>query len=147
MCFNLYCCGVKWMDSICFVVFHCLLLRFERMLISACLTFGFWLCVGLLRSMNDACAVIYHGCFKVPHFNTSLDIFHNRISRTPKELQQAMINNAPWSRCKHHRFDSQFRSLVFELLCVQPSLAIPLDDMESIQLAWSMVRKCMMVMD
>ena len=129
------------MDSICFVVFHCLLLRFERMLISACLTFGFWLCVGLLRSMNDTCAVIYHGCFTVSHFCSSFHIIHNSISRTPEELQRAMIYNAPWRPSKHRRFDPQFRSLFFELLSVQQSLAIPLDDMEGIQLAWSMVRK------
>ena len=56
-----------------------------------------------------------------------------------------MINNAPWSRSKHRRFDPQFRSLVFELLCVQHSLAIPMDDMEGIVLAWSMVRKFKMI--
>ena len=58
-----------------------------------------------------------------------------------------MISNAPWSRCKHRRFDPQFRSLVFELLCIQQSLAIPLEVMESIVLAWSMVRKYKMVIE
>ena len=66
---------------------------------------------------------------------------HSKISRTPEELQRAMINYAPWSRSKHCRFDPQFRSLVFELLCVQQSLAIPMDDMEGIVSAWSMVQK------
>ena len=52
-----------------------------------------------------------------------------------------MINNAPWSRRKHRRFDPQFRSLVFELFCVQQSITIPIEDMEGIVSAWSMVRK------
>ena len=56
-----------------------------------------------------------------------------------------MINNAPWSRSKHRRFDPQFRSLVFELLCVQQSITIPLEIMEGIVSAWSMVRKYKMV--
>ena len=68
-------------------------------------------------------------------------IFHSDIIRTPKELQRAMINTAPWSRCKHYRFDPEFRSLVFELLCVQQSLEISMDDMEGIVKARSMVRK------
>ena len=74
-------------------------------------------------------------------FCYSFHIFHDSIIRTPEELRRAMINNAPWSRSKHHRFDPHFRSLVFELLCVQQSLEIPMDDMEGLLLARSMVRK------
>ena len=68
-------------------------------------------------------------------------LIHSQITRTPKELQRAMINNAPWSQSKHYRFDPQFQRLVFELLCVQQSLAIPLEIMEGIVSEWSMVRK------
>ena len=109
--------------------------------------FDFWLCFGLLQSKRDKHAVILHVSFKGSHFNFLFHIIHSAIIRTPKELQRAMINNAPWSRSKHHRFDPQFRRLVFELLCVQQSLAIPLDDMESILLAWSMVRKCKVIIE
>ena len=121
---------------LCFIGF-CLV--FKCMLILG--AFGFWFCFGLLQSKKDKHSAICHVSFKASHFCYSFHIFHNRISRTPEELQRAMINNAPWSRRKHRRFDPQFRSLVFELLCVQPSLAIPLDDMEGIVLAWSLVRK------
>ena len=95
--------------------------------------------------MKDNHSVIYYVSSRVPHFNLSFHIIHDSITRTPEELQRAMINIAPWSRSKHHRFDPQFRSLVFELLCIQQSLAIPLEVMESIVLAWSMVRKYKMV--
>ena len=97
--------------------------------------------------MKDNHSVICHVSFKASHFCSSFHIFHNSngIRRTPEELQRAMINNAPWSRSKHRRFDPQFRSLVFELLCVQQSITIPLEIMEGIVSAWSMVRKYKMV--
>ena len=117
-----------------------LFIAFIKWMLILCV-FGFGVCFGLLHLKKDKHSVIFHVSW-IPHFSFFFfHIFHDSITRTPEELQRAMIYNAPWSRSKHRRFDPQFRSLVFELLCMQQLLAIPMDDMESIQLAWSMVRK------